>query len=191
MSSNQKDDRPRCGAAPREGSERTWPCKNYPVQGEKRCKMHGGNYKNRDAKRAERKLTEQIERAVRKLDIQPVEDPLSALKNLGGEVLAWKNEMLRHVEQLRNLRYSTDTGEQVRAEVQLFERAMDRCASVLATIAKLNIDERLAAISEAQAGMLVQGLLAAFNAAGVQLTDTETRRRVTSEFRSHLSVVGG
>ena len=68
---------------------------------------------------------------------------------------------------LTSPRYAGMTGEQIRGEVQLFERAMDRCNTVLATYAKLNIDERLSRITEAQQFMVVQAIEAALSSANV------------------------
>lgn len=182
---------PICGAAPKPGGPRTWPCKRAPLLGQTRCRQHGGIHKNTESARR-RELTERkINAAVRKLKITPVEDPLSALKMLAGEVLAWKNEMSRHVGTLEQVRYRAgDGGEQIRGEIQLFERAMDRCASVLTAIAKLNIDERLAAISEQQAQMLAAALFAAFDEAGLGITDTVQKKAVAKAFHQRLRLVG-
>lgn len=183
----------RCNAKPRPGGPRKEPCKNPKVLGQKRCAMHGGRNSTTEQRRneikAERKLKPRIQAALRQLNIQPVEDPLTALKEMAGEVLAWKDEMRRHVLRLDQLRYRGENAEQTRAEIVLYERAMDRCTSVLATIAKLNIDDRLAAITERQAEMLERGMLAAFEAAGIPVTEQETRMRVAHEFGKHLQLV--
>lgn len=190
MALHDNSERPRCDAAPKVGALRQWPCKNFPMHGEKRCHKHGGAHKGHAAKVAAMKLQSKIDRAVRKLDISPVGDPLTALSLLAGEVLAWKDEMARHVGMLHSIRYSTDTAEQTRAEVTLFERAMDRCATVLVQIAKLNIDERLAAITEQQATMLTNALFAAFDEAGFSVTDVDKKKAVTGAFSRHLRLVG-
>jgi uncharacterized protein YukE len=180
---------PRCGAAAKPGSPRTWPCKRFALIGQARCRQHGGIHKNTEAQRQVALTNRKIDAAVRKLNITPVEDPLTELKKLAGEVLAWKNEMSRHVGQLTAIRYGGDSGEQIRGEIQLFERAMDRCAHVLTAIAKLNIDERLAAISEQQAQMLATALFAAFDEAGLTITDTIKKKAVAKAFHRHLSLV--
>lgn len=180
---------PRCGAAAKPGGTRKWPCKRFPIIGQTRCRQHGGIHKNTDAQRHAALTERKINAAVRKLNITPVEDPLSALKKLAGEVVAWKNEMSRHVGQLEILRYRAENAEQIRGEILLFERAMDRCASVLTAIAKLNIDERLAAISEQQAQMLATALFAAFDEAGLGITDTIQKKAVAKIFHRHLQSV--
>ena len=183
----------RCNAAPRPGGPRTEPCKNPKVIGQTRCKMHGGKNSTTDARREEEKLRRKeekaLQRAIAKLDIQPVEDPLTALRHLAGEVMAWKEAMQAKVLELEQIRYRGEHAEQIRAEVVLYERSIDRCTHVLGTIAKLNIDERLAAITERQAEMLENGLMAAFEAAGIPITDQETRLRVARSFSRHLQLV--
>jgi hypothetical protein len=187
---NVVHDGPRCGAKTRTGGE----CKKHPANGTKRCKFHGGATPAAIAK-AEREahmrdLEEQVGKAVRRLNIEPVEDPLTALKLLAGEVLEWKRALLEKIQLLDNLRYSTEFNEQIRGEVLLYERSLDRCLNVLATIAKLNIDERLAAVTESQAKMLEDCLFAAFEAAGVPITDPDRREAVAVEFGRHLAVAG-
>lgn len=180
---------PMCGAKPKPGGVRTWPCKIPPMEGEKRCRMHGGKHANNAVNKAKARTKVKVEKALRKLDVVPVEDPLTELKTLAGEAVAWKNEMGRLVAQLTQIRYRTENSEQTRAEVALFERAMDRCTTVLATIAKLGIDERLAAISEQQATMLTNALFAAFDAAGFTIIDVTAKRAITKEFTGQLRLV--
>jgi hypothetical protein len=175
-----------CGAAARSTGK---PCRNVPRKDQKRCKFHGGNSPKAKARAEREETVRQAERAVRQLRVKPVDDPLTALRTLAGEVLAWKSEMLRHVHALKSMRYSTENGEAVRGEIMLYERAMDRAAVVLTAIAKLNIDERLAAVTERQAKMLEDGLFAAFEAAGIPITDPDTRENVAVAFGRNLSVV--
>lgn len=179
----------RCGAAPKAGSKRTEPCNKWPVKGEKRCRFHGGVHKHSAKTQARYQTNEAVKKAVRVLDIKPVEDPLTALKLLAGEVLAWKDEMARHVGDLTHIRYRTENAENLRAEVELFERAMDRCATVLSIIAKLNIDERLAAITEQQAAVLTTALFTAFEAAGLRITDTTMKKAIAKNFGASLRLV--
>ncbi|MGC0271726.1 hypothetical protein ACO0LV_01865 [Pseudactinotalea sp. Z1739] len=68
----------------------------------------------------------------------------------------WRDLLEQIVGQLSQMRYTAyGTGsEQLRAEIALFERAMDRTAKVTEAIARLDLDERMAAISQQQ-GRLV------------------------------------
>jgi hypothetical protein len=93
-----------------------------------------------------------------RLDVTPVEDPLTELQKLAGEVLAWKNALAARLNELTSVRYETQFGEELRSEVALFKRAMDRCERVLVAMAKLNLDARLVRLSEEQ-GSLVSEVL--------------------------------
>lgn len=178
-------DTPSCGALTRKGI----PCPNPCVIGQKRCRMHGGKNCTTERKRTEVMTERRAAAIIGKLQIEPVEDPLKALKTLAGEALAWKQTLGMIVTDLEVIRYRTDNAEQIRGEVALFERAMDRCANILATIAKLKIDERLAAISEQQASILLTALFASYEAAGIAVTDVATKRAVAREFTRHLKAV--
>jgi hypothetical protein len=180
---DEKPEKRRCVARNRQGQQ----CKKPPEPYQLVCRQHGGASPQAKAKAEERRLEDEARRAIATLDIQAVDDPLTALKWMAGEVIAWKNLMSSKVDELMgDYRYGTDYGEQLRAEVALFERAMDRCVHVLATIAKLGIDDRLAAVTERQAQMMEDALFAAFDEAGVGVRDTDTRQRVVKAFSRHL-----
>ncbi|MFE9601981.1 MULTISPECIES: hypothetical protein [Streptomyces] len=100
-------------------------------------------------------------------EIVPVDNPLEAYKMFAGRVMAWLGLMEQLLADVKSPRYRGATAEQVRGEVQLYERAMDRANTVLGTYAKLNIDERLTRISEQQAHTMVTAVTAALQAAGL------------------------
>jgi hypothetical protein len=101
--------------------------------------------------------------------VDAVADPLTELGKLAGEVMRWKNLLAERVAELQAIRYEdAKGGEQLRSEVALWERALDRCTTVLATMARLNIDERLAAINERQADRVLRAIDMALEAAGVE-----------------------
>lgn len=162
------------------GKRLTRPCKNPALHGTNVCRMHGGNAKQVRAK-AQRVTAEQA--AARRLGrlgavlgpVNPVENPLTALSTLAGEVLRFKDLLAGQVAELETLRYEGKAGEQIRAELLLFERSLDRCNTVLGNIARLNIDERLATISERQA----ERVIAAIDAALIE-ADVPTERRNTA-----------
>lgn len=149
----------RCTAKAKSTGER---CARPANRGQKVCRVHGGNAPGALAKAreriAEQQAVDRIHAALAKLDIEPVDDPLTALKNLAGEVLSWKNALGNIVNNLSDIRTVSDFGDDARAEVRLFERAMDRCINVLGVIAKLGIDDRLVAIEEAKVRMIVEAV---------------------------------
>jgi hypothetical protein len=180
--------RDRCGAQTR--TEDKHPCRLFPLKYSKRCRKHGGKTPGA-VKAAERaRAEEQLNKYLKRLDMDPeaVEDPLRALADLAGEVTRWKNLARMYVQHLESLRYSGfQGGEQIRGEVVIYERALDRCVHVLATIAKLNIDERLAAIDERQAATVDRALTAALEELGLP---EERRREASAVLNRHLRLVG-
>jgi hypothetical protein len=147
-------------------------CRAWALKGQTVCRVHGGaapqNLAAGERRVAEQRLEEETRRALAILDVPAVENPLTALSELAGQVIAWKDALAERVNELRYIRYSDDKGaEQLRSEVALYERAMDRCVNVLGTIGRLRIDERLAAISEQQATVVIGAIEAALTHAGV------------------------
>lgn len=129
--------------------------------------MHGG----RTAAARLRAVDEEARKQLARLDVPPVEDPLSELAKVCGQVLGWKDTMAGMVNDLDGrLRYEGKGdagGEQLRAEVALWERALDRCERFLTAMARLNIDERLTRIAEAQAAIILDVFSAALEQAGI------------------------
>ena len=145
------------------------PCGNWAMVGQTVCRYHGGAAAQNKGAAARRRTERELRDILARLDVAPVQNPLEALRQLAGEVTWWKNALAGRVNDLTSIRYESETGgEQLRSEIALFERAMDRCATVLGTIARLNIDERLAAISEQQIEAFLGAIEAALNAAGVR-----------------------
>lgn len=156
----------KCGSRKRQGDGTcTLPAgwgTDHPGTGS--CKHHGGSTRNH--RKAAVEAQARIELA--RLDVPPVDDPLSELAKITGQVIAWKDQIAGKVNELTSLRYSTETGEQLRAEVGLLERAFDRCEKFLTAMARLNIDERLAAISEQRAELIISVMVAALERAGIE-----------------------
>jgi hypothetical protein len=130
--------------------------------GHGRCKLHGGRTPTVAKGAAESALEEQARTELAKLDVRPVENPLTELQLLAGQAVAWKNTVAGLVNRLGSLRYEGESGEQLRAEVGLWERALDRCEKVLTAMARLDIDERLVKISEHQGKLVTAAIMAAF-----------------------------
>ncbi|WP_052456989.1 HGGxSTG domain-containing protein [Streptomyces sp. AcH 505] len=148
------------------------PCLRWALKGQKVCRVHGGRAPQAlaaaERRITETKLMEDTERALARLNVAPVDNPLTALSQLAGQVLAWKDALADRVNDLNAVRFTDEKGaEQLRSEVALYERAMDRSVNVLGVIGRLKIDERLAAISEAQAKAVIAAIEAALAHAGV------------------------
>jgi hypothetical protein len=166
-------DKPKCGARKRQGAAGEtctfvagWGTDHV---GFGHCRLHGGNTRTqRTAARAEM-VDSQARKVLATLDVSPVGDPFAALSRLAGQVLAWQEAISDIVNGLGDrVRYEGAAGsEQLRAEIALYERAMDRTGHVLGMIAKLNIEDRMARVTERQADALVSALEAALAAAGI------------------------
>jgi hypothetical protein len=148
------------------------------------CRTHGGNTKNHRTAA----LNQQAERLLADLNAPPVDNPLTELARITGQVVAWKDGLAAKVNELTSLRYSTDGGEQLRSEVALFERALDRCERFLTAMAKLNIDERLARIEQQQADLVTYAVTMTLEELGLPTEQQAEARRGVAR---HLRVVSG
>jgi P27 family predicted phage terminase small subunit len=154
-----------------------------PHPGTGRCKLHGGCLPTQ----VTAALNERAARELARLDVPPVTNPFDELARLAGQCVAWKDDMGAKVSELTGLRYEGGVGtEQLRAEVALWERALDRCLVALSAMAKLNIEARLAGVRQATAQMLEEALTAALAKSGLDITGQSQAREA---FRQRLRVV--
>lgn len=181
--------RPQCHAKSKTTGEQ---CGRSPIPGGTVCWYHGGAKATTRAagqrRLAEAKLEKELQDTLGKLKLEPVGDPLTALQMLAAEVVAWKELVAARVAELKSLGYSGEYGEQIRAEVTVFERALDRAVSTLATIARLNIDERLATITAAQKLMIIRAVEAALASAGISGPAADRAKQVAGK---HLRIIEG
>lgn len=158
------------------------PCENYAMNGSDVCHAHGGRAPQVARKAAGRVATNEALAELARRGITPVDNPLSALAELAGEILAVK-DIFR--ARLAELEQDADTERQA-AVLGLYERALDRSARVLGDIARLKIDERLMAVTEHQA----QTLVAVFTAVLEQLDLGEQAAQVRELVAVELERVG-
>lgn len=177
----------RCTARTRRG-----PCRNYPVKGAKVCRMHGGAAPQvraaAERRTAEAEVTAAADRYAQ--TAAPVADPLSALLALAGEIVGFKNYLAARVAEMRAeaWRYAGATAEQLRAEVALYERALDRTARVLVDINRLGLEERRTALAEEQGALVADAIWRALEAVGLT---TEQRERADVAIVRELRALGG
>ena len=175
---------PKCGGTNRQGE----PCGNSAGKGTDHygsgnCKSHCGSTATGRAAA----LNERAERLLYKHDAAPVTNPLEALQALAGRALALEQVIGEKVNELRSLRYETEGGgEQIRGELQVLERAMDRCGRMLTDIAKLGIEDKLAGIRQRTLDMLERALDAALEASGAPL---DGKAKAREAFKRQLKVV--
>jgi len=175
-------------------------CANIRMAGLTVCKNHGGAAQKEVGRRrvAEAKLMAEAARLVGR----PVENPLTELSALAGRARAMMDILEDRVQVLfdapeddeadhaggaSGIRYRGGAGEQIRGEVQLYERAMDRLGRLLVDIGRLDIDNRLARIHERQVEAVVAALEAGLNAAGIR--DQQQRAVAKTTAARHLRAV--
>lgn len=179
-----------CGARKRQGEGTCGKPAGWGTDhlGEGPCRLHGGSTRT-VSKGAHLRL---VEAGARELfgkiapDIVPVNNPLAAYAQFAGEVMAWKQLMASLLEDLKTVGYAADSGEQVRAAVQLYERSMDRTNTVLSSFARLNIDERLAKLSETQSRAVLRAVEAVITHLGASPEQANQARAVAAR---HLRAV--
>lgn len=183
---------PRCGAQKRQG-EPGETCTLAAGWGTDHvgfgyCRLHGGNTRNQRAAAHTAMAEQQARATLARLDVTPIENPFTALAKLAGQAVAWQEALAAIVERLGDrIRYeSTGGAEQLRAEIALYERAMDRCGQILGMIARLNIEDRMARVSERQAEIVVSAIEAALASAGVTGRTADEARKVAAR---HLRAV--
>lgn len=128
-------------------------CGQRALPGMNVCHFHGGKAPNSIRAANERIAEAEAQNWLGAIEVPPMEDPLQALMDLAAEVWAAKEFFKAKIE---SLRYEHHAGEQLRAEVALYERALDRCMKVLGEITRLGIAERRARIQEAQAVLILR-----------------------------------
>jgi hypothetical protein len=172
----------KCRGTNTSGTRKGQPCGKWALKGATVCRTHGGGAPQVQAAAKARLVEKDITQALGKLDVRPVHDPLTALAELAGEITAWKELAADRVAALKDLasRNFLSGSDEVHAEIQVYERALDRTVHVLATIARLNIDERLVKISQQQADLVKTALLGA-------LDDTGLPREQQREAAGHLA----
>jgi hypothetical protein len=157
-----------------------------------RCKNHGANLGSSGSKRAsgnvvEGRVTDRImsimaENGERLMHPDPAPDPMTGLLGLADEMNEWKQIMRGIVAYLlsesRIRSAHGRVGEQLRAEVLIYERAIERLAALWERIIKLGIEARMAAIEDRQVTMVETALAAALTASGLDLEGQERARQV-------------
>jgi hypothetical protein len=154
-------EQPRCTARCKARDAR---CKNRPMRGGKVCRVHGGAAAQVRAAASRRLKAEAVEAEVKNAlayeSIDPVTNPLEALSLLAAEAMAMKEALAARVNSLKQVRYSAHGSgtEQLRAEVGLYERALDRTAKFLDLLVRSGFEEQRIALGAARAALMIQVL---------------------------------
>lgn len=178
------------------------PCSNAAEPGGLVCSRHGGQVRPQAGPRgpAVRHINagaaDELAQIMSLPDSQQkilapelLENPYEELLAVAAEIKALK-ELLKHrVASLQESQWRwqhTKAGEQISAWVLLYERSLERLASILVQIIKLNIEERLARIDERQADLIERAFKAAMAKRGL---DLELQDDLRQEFGRQLQLV--
>lgn len=178
----------RCKATNRAGEQ----CGRPPMRGGRVCASHGGK-SPRMLAAAQRNLAEA--EAVREVTrLSDARGPLTLTEvyremlRTAGIAVAWRDLLEEKVSSLEDYGTTAGGAVQVRTDVHLFERAMDRTAKVLELIARLDLDSRVAMVTERQVETLVGVVRSAM--ADAELSPEQTARFEAAMARELRNVPG-
>jgi hypothetical protein len=128
------------------------------------CQSHGGAAPQVQAAALRRLAELDGRRELARLGVAgPVDNPLAVLGQLAGEARQWQEQLRDQVAELGTLTAPDHLGdERARVVVLLLERAVERLGVLLLGMARASVDERLAAITEAQGRAIGDVLVSAF-----------------------------
>lgn len=87
--------------------------------------------------------------------MREITDPLDEFAHIVADARAWYDWAAERVAELYAIRREDEKGgEQLRAEVVVFERAIDRVGKLLVDWVRLGLDERMTRLSEEQGRMM-------------------------------------
>lgn len=177
-----------CGAQKRQGDGTCGRPAGWGTDhaGEGHCKLHGGSTRTVSKGAHLRIVQAEAREAIRGVVIEDVTDPLRALARHAGEIVAVRNYLRGEVERLESLRYQAASGEQLRAELAAYQAALRDTTQVLTAYARLNIDARLAAITDAQAKTVMRAIEAVIS---LLAPDAEQANRARAAAARHLRAV--
>lgn len=167
------------------------PCRNWAIDGSTVCRMHGAGSPKVAAKAAERVEEARLRRVLDGYTPSPVGNPVKALADIAGRITGWLDVVEARVAELDRLdTWSEGTGEQTKAVITIFERAMDAARRVLTDMVRLDLEKRMVTINE-EIGEAVAGLLKAVMDDPRLALTAEQRAKVPKLFRRHLAITRG
>ncbi len=122
------------------------------------------------------------------LDAQAIDDPVSALMELGGEAVALVAALKAHVADLERVGTAQSRfGEQLKPEISAYLGAIREAERILTAIVRLNLAERVVRLDEARAELVVLVIERVLAGAGVDPQAVDVRASVAHE----LALVAG
>lgn len=144
-----------------------------------------------EAERQAMVLLRQQERIRASRGLPTAVDILDELRRAFAETVAWKDAIATLLGDLEQLRYRAGTaGEQVRGEVVVWERALDRVAKIGADLLRLGIESRAAQLSAVQESAVVLAINGTISELGQLYGFDATATEVRSVLKRHLADAG-
>lgn len=164
----------RCTGTNRKTGQR---CRRWPTRGAKVCAVHGAQLPPVKRAAALRLAEQNIRSSLAEQGYTLIDDPLASFRQLVSETVAFKEFAAAHVAKLgeRLVGYDKDEQEYLRAVVTMYERAMDRAGKLLHDWVRLNMDERLVAVTERQAELIHKVITATLRDLGADPNEEATR----------------
>jgi hypothetical protein len=156
-------------------------CRKFAIHGGTVCDRHGGRAPQVKRAAARRVAVEKARKLI--LTPEPVDDPIEKLLELAADAVALKDALKSHVEELERVGTNPGDrwGEQVRPELDAYLRSLRECERVLASIARLDLQERMVRLDEARAELVVQVIERVLRRAGVDPKVIDVRSSVARE----------
>lgn len=165
-------------------------CPMWAIKGGTVCYHHGGAAPQTKAAAAQRIATKKIQAAAEATlaheGIEGVTDPLEELSKLTSSSKALMDALGARVNSLDELEhFDAKNSPAIKAEVQMYERAMDRTHRLLDSLVRHGFTERQIKIEESEA-MLVAGVLRRVLAALSLTSDQQKQAQLllAQEFRA-------
>lgn len=158
-------------------------CKRWAAKGGFVCAFHGGaaiQVKNAARERAilAKAATLGLKHGV------PVQDPIAALQDLGGQAVALVDALKQHAADLQRVGTQGGRwGETRKPELQAYLSAIHEAEKILSSLVRLGLAERLVKIDEQRAAMVATVIERVLKSQGVDVTAIDVRSSVARELK--------
>lgn len=162
-------------------------CRKWAIRGATVCATHGGGASQVKRAAAARDIRDKVSK-LGLVEASPIDDPVAALMDLGGEAMALVTALKAHVADLE--RVGTEPGrwgEQLKPEITAYLGAIREAERIVTSIVRLNLAERLVRIDEERAQLVVTVIERVLTTAGLDPQAIDVRASVARE----LTLVAG